>query len=122
MIVVRPSFRGSTFALVADEVIVAGRLVAANPAGKAVLADATLDDHFPAIGVCTAVLGPQVVVQPMGPATVFAGLAPGTTYYLGMAGGVSAAPPVGAKVAQPTVQAYAATAGVLLTSSTVVLL
>lgn len=110
----------ATFTLPTVEMISAGNFVAVDGSGNAVIADSTAVGRYPAVGVCTGVLGATVTIQPTGPATVFVGLTPGTTYYLDTSGGLAVVPPMGALVSQAVVQAYSASSGILLTSSPVV--
>jgi hypothetical protein len=112
----------ATFILPVGETIAVGELVAVNGSGNAILADSTVVGRFPAIGVCTAVGVGVIDVLPVGAATVFSGLTPGTTYFVGTSGGLSATPPMGAIVSQPAVVAYSATSGVLLTTNAPVVL
>lgn len=109
----------ATFSLTAAEPLTVGNMVAVNASGLALKADCTVAGRFPALGVCTvaAGTGANATIQCIGPATVFLGMTPGTTYYLGTAGGISTAPPGGALVSHPAVLAYSATAGILLTSN-----
>lgn len=107
----------STFTLPTLVAISAGDFVAVDGSGNAVKADSTVAGCYPSLGVCTSVGVGTVSVQPIGVATLFGGLTPATTYYLGTAGALVTAPPIGALVAQAVLQSYSATAGVLLTSS-----
>lgn len=111
-----------TFTMTAAESIAVGDMVASNPSGQAVLADCTLANHYPALGVCTNVTLGVVTVQPLGPSGLFSGLTPGQTYFIGTAGGLVTTPPIGAVIAQPAVQAYSSNAGVVLTANTPVYL
>lgn len=106
-----------SFSLTAAEPIAAGKFVACNGAGNAVLADVTVPGRFPALGICTNVVGSSITVQPVGPITILSGLTPGTTYYVSTFGTLDTAPPIGALMAQTALQAFSATAGLVLTSN-----
>ena len=94
-----------------------GQLVAVTPAGNAQKADCAVLGRFPAIGVVTARIPGTVTVLPVGSATVFLGLTPGTSYCVGINGALATTPPPGAIVFQPALVAYSATAGVLTVSN-----
>lgn len=99
-----------------------GDFVIINTSGQVEQADATVAGKYPAIGICTAAGGGNADVLTVGPASVLSGLTPGVIYFLGATGGLSTVPPPGAFVSQVVIQAYTATAGVLLLTSPIIYL
>lgn len=106
-----------SFNMTAAEAVSVGKCIAADASGNAILADVTVAGRYPAIGICVAVVGPTVTVQPVGPAAVFVGLTPGLTYYVSTLGALDTAPPLGAFVAQTALQAFSTISGVVVTGN-----
>ena len=110
------------FSVPTAEAISLGNLVAINASGEALAADATVVGRFPAVGVCVDASGGNATILPVGPASVFSGLTPGTQYFLGTSGGLALTPPLLAKISQTAVQAYSPTSGVLTLTSSIIYL
>ena len=104
------------------ETITPGNLVTLDSSGQVLVADATLTGRYPAVGVCVDSSGGTSTILPVGPASVFSGLTPGTAYFLGTAGSLVTTPPPMAKVSQTAVQAITATSGVLVLTSSIIYL
>lgn len=96
------------------EVFSLGALVAINSSGEAVVADSTVDGRFPAVGACKLVGVSAITVATEGAESVFSGLTPGSTHYLGTNGAAVTTPPLNAKVSQAVVQAYTSAAAIIL--------
>lgn len=91
----------NSFPLMPAETISINQLVAIDFEGKAVVADASVEGRYPAVGICVAVVSPELIkVSPQRFVFDLVGMTPQALYYLGNNGQMTISIPVDAKIAQ----------------------